>query len=135
MKRITLLFALIISSYYLQAQSNPKIVFDLNSGDTASHSNVIRWVSGISKSNPDAQLEIALYGKALSMVLQDKSTVADQVRQLAADGKVAFKMCGVTMKRNNIEKNQLIPGVDVVPDAILEIVKKQGEGWGYIKVN
>ena len=79
-------------------------------------------------------MEIALYGKAINMVLPDKSTVAEEVKQLAADKKVAFKMCGVTMKRNNIDKSQLIPGVEVVPDAILEIVTKQGEGWGYIKV-
>jgi hypothetical protein len=37
------------------------------------------------------------------------------------------------MKRHGITENQLLPGVDVVPDAIIEIVGKQQEGWGYIK--
>ena len=38
------------------------------------------------------------------------------------------------MKRNNIDKSQLIPGVEIVPDGIYEIILKQREGWGYIKV-
>lgn len=40
----------------------------------------------------------------------------------------------MTMKRNNIDKSQLVPGVEVVPDGIYEIVSKQQAGWGYIKV-
>jgi intracellular sulfur oxidation DsrE/DsrF family protein len=38
------------------------------------------------------------------------------------------------MQRYNIDKSQLIPGVEVVPDGIYEIITKQREGWGYIKV-
>ena len=37
------------------------------------------------------------------------------------------------MKRHNVDASQLLPGVTVVPDAIMEIVTKQNEGWGYIK--
>jgi intracellular sulfur oxidation DsrE/DsrF family protein len=38
------------------------------------------------------------------------------------------------MKRYNIDKTQLLPGVEVVDDGIWEIIQKQQEGWGYIKV-
>jgi intracellular sulfur oxidation DsrE/DsrF family protein len=38
------------------------------------------------------------------------------------------------MKRMNVDKSQLIPGVEVVPDGIYEIISKQRENWGYIKV-
>jgi hypothetical protein len=37
------------------------------------------------------------------------------------------------MKRYKITKDQLLPMIRTVPDAIIEIVTKQGEGWGYIK--
>ena len=37
------------------------------------------------------------------------------------------------MKRYNVAKGELLPGIATVPDAIMEIVEKQGEGWGYIK--
>jgi intracellular sulfur oxidation DsrE/DsrF family protein len=37
------------------------------------------------------------------------------------------------MKNNNIGKDQLIAGVDVVPDGIYEIISRERDGWGYIK--
>jgi intracellular sulfur oxidation DsrE/DsrF family protein len=39
------------------------------------------------------------------------------------------------MEHNNVDSSQLIPGVGIVPDGIYEIVKKQREGWGYIKIS
>jgi intracellular sulfur oxidation DsrE/DsrF family protein len=40
----------------------------------------------------------------------------------------------MTLNRNHIDKDQLVPGVEIVPDGIYEIISKQQEGWGYIKV-
>jgi hypothetical protein len=37
------------------------------------------------------------------------------------------------MKRDGIDKRELLPNVEVVPDGILEIATKESEGWGYIK--
>jgi intracellular sulfur oxidation DsrE/DsrF family protein len=117
------------------AQTTPyKVVFDITSGDTAAHKTVIRQMRGISQSRPDAQLEVAIYGDALGMVMKDKSIIADAIQELSSNKKVSFKACAATMKRLNVDKSQLIPGVDIVPDAIYEIVTKQHEGWGYIKV-
>ena len=45
-----------------------------------------------------------------------------------------FTACAIAMKNQQVEKSQLLPNVQVVPDGIGEIVAKQREGWGYIKV-
>ena len=111
-----------------------RVIFDITSSDTAAHKTVIRQIRGISQSRPDAQLEVAIYSDALGMVMKDKSIIADAVQELSSNKKVSFKVCAATMKRNNVDKSQLIAGVDIVPDAIYEIVSKQHEGWGYIKV-
>jgi intracellular sulfur oxidation DsrE/DsrF family protein len=111
-----------------------KVIFDITSGDTAAYKTVIRQMRGISQSRPDARLEVAIYGDALPMVMKDRSIIADAIQELSSNKKASFKVCAATMKRNNIDKSQLVAGVDVVPDAIYEIVTKQQEGWGYIKV-
>jgi intracellular sulfur oxidation DsrE/DsrF family protein len=111
-----------------------KVVFDITSSDTTAQKAVIRQMRGITQSRPDAQVEVAIYGEALPMVMKDRSIIADAIQELSSSKKASFKVCGATMKRNNIDKSQLLPGVDVVPDAIYEIVSKQHEGWGYIKV-
>jgi hypothetical protein len=117
-----------------QAQEKPvKIVFDINSRDTLAHQTVLHHVTLMSGSYPDSKFEVVVYGGALSMLLKDKSSVAKGVSDLAENDNVTFKACAITMKRHGITENQLLPGVDVVPDAIIEIVGKQQEGWGYIK--
>jgi len=126
---------LVLLPVLIMAQTTPyKVIFDITSGDTAAHKTVIRQIRGISQSRPDAQLEVAIYGDALGMAMKDKSIIADAIQELSSNKKASFKACAATMKRLNIDKSQLIPGVDVVPDAIYEIVTKQHEGWGYIKV-
>jgi intracellular sulfur oxidation DsrE/DsrF family protein len=88
----------------------------------------------ISKSNADAKLEAVIYGQGLDIVLKGKTAQEPALAQLMANKNVTFKVCEATMKRNNIDRSQLIPGVEVVPDGIYEIITKQKEGWGYIKV-
>jgi len=135
MKKMLPLISLLLSSLLLQAQKDYKVVFDLTSRDTLDHKNVIRWVNEIAGEVPDAQVEVVLYGKSLDMVVKDRSTVADAVQQLSVKNNVAFKVCAVAMKNNNIMQSQLLPGVQIVPDGIYEIISKQRQGWGYIKAS
>jgi intracellular sulfur oxidation DsrE/DsrF family protein len=133
-KNISFTSVLVLLTTILLAQAKPvKIVFDVTSKDTLIHQAAVRHATLESQAHPDAQLEIVIYSGALNMVVKDKSVVTSGVQQLTASKNVAIMVCAETMKRNNVDKSQLIAGVQVVPDGILEIVKKQGEGWGYIK--
>ena len=117
------------------AQQKPyNIVFDLTTNDTATHQRVIRWINGILVSYPDAKIEVVFYGKALDMIVKDRSTVAGDVIKLGTGKKVTFAACEHAMQVFNINKNQLLDGVTTVPDALYELVVKQAEGYGYIKV-
>jgi uncharacterized protein len=135
MKRIIFLVSLLCFYSLLQAQKDYKVVFDLTSRDSVDHKNIIRWLNEITAAEPGANLEVVLYGKSLDMVTKDKSVVSNAVQQFASKPNVAFKVCAIAMKNNNVDKTQLLPGVQVVPDGIYEIIEKQKEGWGYIKVS
>lgn len=110
-----------------------KILFDVTSKDTLTHQAVLRHVQGMSSSYPQSSFEVVIYGGAITMVLNDQSTVAKPIEAAKANKNVTFAVCAETMKRLNVDKSQLLPGVIIVPDAIMEIVTKQGDGWGYIK--
>ena len=117
------------------AQQKPyNIVFDLTTNDTATHQRVIRWINGILVSYPDAKIEVVFYGKALDMIVKDRSTVAGDVIKLGTGKKVTFAACEHAMQVFNINKSQLLNGVTTVPDALYELVIRQAEGYGYIKV-
>jgi uncharacterized protein len=118
----------------VMAQTKPvRIIFDITSKDTVSHQTVLRHVSGMASAYPGSEFEVVVYGAALPMLVKNKSTVQSGMSALASNKNVSFKVCSATMKRYKVDKSELLPGVDVVPDAIIEIVTKQGEGWGYIK--
>ena len=135
MKNYILAAAFLLLNFCCQAQvKDYRVVFDITSADSVSQQAVVRQVDMIKKANPDAKLEVVIYGKGLSLVLKDKSAHTEAIKNLLAMKDVSFKVCEITMQRNNIDKSQLIPGIQMVPDGIYEIISRQREGWGYIKV-
>ena len=136
MKKIFLTTAFLLG-IMLQSSAQQKpynIVFDLTTSDTATHQRLIRWINGILTSHPDAKIEVVFYGKAFDMIVKDKSTVSGDVIKLGTNKKVTFAACEHAMQVFNISKNQLLDGVSTVPDALYELIIKQAEGYGYIKV-
>ena len=131
---ITTIACLLISKLTLSQDSKYKVVFDMTSKDTINQQSLIRQLGFIRKTNPDSKLEVVIYGQGLDLAIKGKSQQETAVNQLIADKGVSFKVCAVTMKRYNIDKSQLLPGVEIVDDGIFEIISKQQEGWGYIKV-
>lgn len=136
MKRIKFITVLmLVAAVMAYGQSKPyNVVFDLTSADTTVHQTVIRWLNQIVKGHPDAKLEVVLYGKALPMVIKGESVVAEDVKKLALNKNISFTVCEIAMNRHQIDKSQLLPGVVWVPDGIYEMISKQAEGFGYIKV-
>jgi len=110
-----------------------RVVFDLTSRDSLDQKAVVRWIKEVTTSSPTADIEVVMYAKGFELVMPDKSTVLADVQNAIKNPKVSFKVCAIAMKNNNIEKTQLLPGVQVVPDGIHELVMKQQENWGYIK--
>lgn len=135
MKRLHFFALILLSSIQLHAQNTPyKVVFDLTTNDTATHQRVIRWINGITKGYPDAMIEVVFYGKALPMVESELSTVPEDITKLANGKNVTFSVCEQAMKAHKVTKDMLLPGVKTVPDALYELISKQAEGYGYIKV-
>jgi uncharacterized protein len=136
MKRMIMLSGvLLIAATSLFSQTKPyNVVFDITTGDTATHHRVIRWINGIIATHPDAKIEVVFYGKALPMVETKLSSVSSDVKKLAAGKNVVFTVCEQAMKIHNVQKGMLIPGVQTVPDAIYELISKQADGFGYIKI-
>ncbi len=132
-KSVVLVALMLIAACSALAQKAPyKVVIDVTSPDTLVHQMVIRWVGEIT-AHPEAQVEVVFYAASLDMVTQDRSVVADGVKKFIGNPNVAFNVCEVAMKNKHIAKEQLLAGVNTVPDGIYEIVQREYDGWGYIK--
>lgn len=111
-----------------------RVVFDLTSRDTLEQKAVLRWLREVGTSSPDAQMEVVMYGKGFELVMPDRSAYTADVQNAIKNPNVKFKVCAIALRNNNIDKSQLLPGVETVPDGIYELVSRQQDHWGYIKV-
>ena len=117
------------------SQSQPyKVVFDLTSSDPIDQQAVLRWIGEVKGMNPANEVEVVMYGRGLDLIIADKTTRAADIAKAISDLHADFRVCAIAMKNQKLEKSQLLPNVETVPDGIGEIVARQSAGWGYIKV-
>ena len=111
-----------------------RVVFDLTSRDSLDQKAVMRWIREVTTASPEAEVEVVMYARGFELVMPERSAVIADVREAMKNPRVAFKVCEIALRNNKVERNQLLPGVQTVPDGIYELVAKQQDGWGYIKV-
>lgn len=111
-----------------------KVVFDLTSADPIDHQAVLRWINEVKAVNPRNEAEVVMYGRGLDLVIADNTTRAGEIAKAIGDLGASFKVCGIAMKNQKLDRSQLLPNMEIVPDGIGEIVSRQRAGWGYIKV-
>jgi intracellular sulfur oxidation DsrE/DsrF family protein len=134
-KKILLIFLLFILINGAEAQNKDyNVVFDLTSKDTLNQQSLLREMTLIKQGNPDAKVEAVIYGQGLSLIIKDQSSQGEAIKNLLTMKDVTFKVCEIAMKAHNIDKSQLLPDVQTVPDGIYELVSKQHQGWAYIKI-
>ena len=136
MKRLLFVACLALLSFgFTHRSPQPyRVAFDLTSRDSLDQKAVLRWIREVTTASPEAQIEVVMYGKGFELVMPERSGVIADVRNAMKNPNVSFKVCAIAMRNNNIEIGQLLPGVQTVPDGIHELVSKQQEDWGYIKV-
>jgi intracellular sulfur oxidation DsrE/DsrF family protein len=111
-----------------------KVVCDLTSSDPIDQQAVLRWITGVKTVNPTTETEVVMYGRGLDLIIAGKTRRAADVAKAISDLHADFRVCAIAMKNQQVDKNQLLPNVEIVPDGIGEIVAKLRAGWGYIKV-
>lgn len=109
-----------------------RIVIDASSGEETWES-ILNNVTNLQKefSGDASEIQVVVHGKALGLLLRD-GRYAGRVQDLANAGAV-FVACANTMRRQKVERNELLPVAGVVPSGLAELVRKQEAGWSYVK--
>jgi uncharacterized protein len=77
------------------------------------------------------QIEIVAYGPGLSM-LRAESPVAGRLAG-ALDDSVGLIACENTMKNTKVGRDDMYQGISYVMAGVTHIMKRQQEGWSYIR--
>ncbi len=133
---VLLAFGVLLGVAPIKAQAGEKthrVVFALTSGDEADWqltlNNVRNLISGLAPATVD--IEIVAYGPGIAFLKKDGPDAAE-VHKLESPH-VHLLACGNAMRKEHLEAADLVPGVEVVPAGIVEVVTKQEQGWTYIK--
>ena len=80
------------------------------------------------KDNVD--IEIVALGWGIGLLKFD-SPLATRVAEMMKRG-AKLQACEVTMGRQNLTKQDMLPDIDYVPAGLGQIIKRQKDGWSYI---
>ena len=130
---IALLFCMITLAASAQ-EKKLSVVWDLSSADTTVQAAVFRQINNAKAQVPELQVEVVFHGQAVFAVMNDSLQFASRVK-LAKEKGVTLAVCNNSLKRLKIDPSKLMPETTVVPSAVVELIKKQADGWSYLKAS
>lgn len=133
MKYFLFLFCLMFTVFTSSAQVNKhRVVWDLSSADTTVQGAVFRQINNARTEIPDLDIEVVFHGQAVFAVMKDSTQFASRIK-IAKEKGVTLAVCNNSLRRLKIDPSQVSPLATVVPSAVAELIKKQTEGWSYLK--
>jgi intracellular sulfur oxidation DsrE/DsrF family protein len=133
MSRLFLPLFLILFSSSLYAQPKKlSVVWDLSSADTLVQAAVFRQINNARVLEPDLDIEVVFHGYAVKSLLLVEKSFEARIKAAKQKG-VTLAVCNNSLKRLNINPSELMSETTIVPSAVVEIIKKQSEGWAYLK--
>lgn len=108
------------------------IVFHLNEASRARHAAALANIRNLLAEMPDVKVELVIQGDAIDAVIRRDQDLGDQIHALSQQG-VVFAVCRNTMRSRGLTRDDLLEDVTVVPSAVGELLRRQLEGYAYIK--
>lgn len=116
-----------------------KVVYHINTNDdktlNAALGNVQNHINAVGKDNVD--MVVVMHGNGVDMLKKANKDADMQSKVInLKNQKVGMKICGVTLKKKNIDyKNDLfdVTKEDIVPSGVAELARLQGQGYVYVK--
>ena len=114
-----------------------KVVFEVSIDGAEKWQGALRNVENTREElGEGTKIEVVAHGKGFGMLLAKTSAENAELKaklgKLHAAG-VVFAACENTMKREKLEKKDLVELYTTVPSGVSEVIRKQGEGFAYIK--
>jgi intracellular sulfur oxidation DsrE/DsrF family protein len=125
--------AALVPAALAQAARRNRVVIQMSDNDPAKWNlalnNARNLQEDVGAANVD--LELVAYGPGIHM-LKLESPVAARVAEAMKAG-IKVLACENTMRGQKLTKDDMTAGIGYVPAGVTEIMKKQQEGWAYLR--
>jgi intracellular sulfur oxidation DsrE/DsrF family protein len=115
------------------SENNPAgVVVHLDEADPAKQAGVLRNLGNLLDELGDGSpIELVVHGAGLTAAVKN-APHAEQLVVLLSRG-ITVAACANTMREKNVSTDQLLDGVYVVPAGVAQLVRRQREGWAYVR--
>jgi len=129
----TLPFASINSATAEQSAAKEKLVIQVSDGDAGKWNLALNNAKNVQQAYgaDKVDIEIVTYGPGIGMLKMD-SVIANRIDESKKAG-VSIVACQNTMKNMKLTNEDMLPNTSYVPSGVVEIMKKQGEGYAYLR--
>ena len=110
-----------------------KVIVQVSDSDPQKWQLALNNIANIQKDlgQADVDIELVAYGPGIGMLKLD-SKVADRIKDAIA-AHVRVNACQNTMRGQRLTKDDMLPDIGYVPSGVVEIIKRQEEGYSYLR--
>jgi intracellular sulfur oxidation DsrE/DsrF family protein len=110
-----------------------RVVVQLADAEPGKHEAVIRNLINLRNDLGDeAVIELVAHGPAVALLLRS-GPLADQVDALMREG-LGLRACANSLRGQSIGPDQLIDPEGIVASGVGHVVRRQHEGWSYVRL-
>ncbi len=119
-----------------RAQAQPvrnRALFQVTDNDPARWNLILNNLGALKEGvgSEGAEIELVAYGPGVNMLKAD-SPVKQRVADALKAG-VKINACQNTMNGMKLTPADMLPEIGYVPSGVVEVMKKQQQGWAYIR--
>jgi uncharacterized protein len=116
-----------------QAAAKNRALFQVTDNDPARWNLVLGNMANLREGvgGEGAEIELVAFGPGLHMLKAD-SPVKERVAEALKSG-VRIDACQNTMHAMKLTAADMLPGIGYVPAGVVEVMRKQQQGWAYIR--
>jgi intracellular sulfur oxidation DsrE/DsrF family protein len=121
---------------HARATTKHRVVFHVNVDLEERWQEVLTNVENLQKTlGPEGvEIEVVAHGAGIGLVQSKNAALRDRVETIEKTGPV-FAACSNTLHKRELTAADLTPGVKIVDSGIAEVVRRQEEGWSYVKLS
>ena len=115
------------------APAKAKVVFQVSDGEAAKWNLALNNAKNVQQElgAGKVDIEIVAYGPGIGMLKAD-AAINNRIAEATKSG-IQVVACENTMTAQKLTKADMNPVIGYVPAGVVELMKRQGEGWAYIR--
>lgn len=113
--------------------SSHRVVWQITDGGGEAQERLLRSLANLltDLAAEGVEVEVVAHAAGLDLLLPESGS-ADRIGELRARG-VTFLACENTLRGRQVAVTDLVPGVATVSSGVGHLVRRQAQGWSYLR--